>query len=875
MIPLNMKDGGVVGKVSDWITETTGIETPGLDRRIETPGLEKAKNAAWAAVDFVPIIGDIKGAWELTQEVRKDPINWVAVGALTAGLVIGLVPGVGDAIAGLLKRSVQALGQAGILTVESLVSLLKAAKTGDEAKIKAHIAELTKQAEEAGWKVKNVDEGFHAGFNKDADGNIVKGLYIPKGFSKNEYLIALEEFSHALDALDKGFAEIPGNRAVGGQQLVGGARLSEEIRAKVKAYESASSRVTITPEDLKEWSSSFRSYLGIPFEWKDVTGYGDDAIKQLYKIPDDVWKLMEFPKPNIDKLMARDREEWINYIVNLNRNKVPLDTLAGPQYGPDGVSLAARSATPRPFFIKNADGTVEEVSMTPAEFREAFGVGSSAVKKDRGRTGDGLQWSKDPEGFGDKRTASGNALIDTQVERLGDVSMADATSAKRYLPRALSDEDKLTAKLMVDDEIADAALKFEEENTQLVGINADEWFDARDGWVNKYDHTDYDKTKETAFELAETAWPNIKRNLEENFSHLSNEEFNKVLQWARSRSRNAFSIRKSGPGGEFKGTEDSKYLQRLGAVDRREQLMSDGTDQVKRSEKVAIRSGGITKWVDPKEIDNPTKTHWTKEQVRKNYDDIEALYKKYGIEPKYQIPTGPNRVPRHTTDKERAIEFATTYGTIAEAPEKILATIEASLKKQVETGVRYGPHDPDKIRVVLEAWKRNPKKPTSDRRDFLEIINGSSNEMFDDFYKRAKKDLETPFNPSKMSKNELKKFVGVETGSISEFIDELYMGSKVISWEQANEFGELVKDISQKSYHLGKKADGGSKSEWEALVKEARAVSDEMEAQAIDMLTTHRADKPLPLGWTKRPQEMRDGGLVRGVLNLADGGLVA
>ena len=85
---LSMADGGLVGRASDWITEKTGIETPGLDRRIQTPGLEKLKDAGWAALDFVPIVGDIKGAWELTQELRKDPINWIAVSALTAALAV-------------------------------------------------------------------------------------------------------------------------------------------------------------------------------------------------------------------------------------------------------------------------------------------------------------------------------------------------------------------------------------------------------------------------------------------------------------------------------------------------------------------------------------------------------------------------------------------------------------------------------------------------------------------------------------------------------------------------------------------------------------------------------------------------------------------
>ena len=526
--PMNMADGGFIG----WLKDQKG-----WGREIETPGLEKVKNAAWAAVDFVPIVGDIKGAWELTQEFRKDPINWVAVGALTAGLVIALVPGIGDAIGAAIKTAVRKLGDAGILTVESLVSLLKVAKTGDEAKIKAHIAELTKQAEEAGWKVENVDEDFHASFDKDADGNIVKELYIPKGFSKNEYLIALEEFSHALDALDKGFAEIPGNRAVGGQQLVGGARLSEEIRAKVKTYESASERVTITSEDLEGWSSAFKSYLGIPFEWKDVTGYGDDAIKQLYKIPDDVWELIEFPKPNVGKLVARDRGEWINYIVNLNRNNVPLDTIAGPQYGPDGVSLATEAKLAlnsiSPSYrkqmspdVKIGDPVPDDLGkMTTAQvtdairLRQSFTQGPEKPKAEHIPSGKALEdydtsdplekfqyndWKKDLFDGDSSRKATGSDYRDPNIERFiapagatprgkvlksHDVAQSvDPITGRPDLVARKGDPTKVTPK--VTDKVAAAKQAANkvilEENVGLIqsllrknNINRDDWNDAR------------------------------------------------------------------------------------------------------------------------------------------------------------------------------------------------------------------------------------------------------------------------------------------------------------------------------------------------------------------------------------------------------------
>ena len=758
MEPLNMKDGGIVGKVSDWITETTGIETPGLDRRIETPGLEKAKNAAWAAVDFVPIIGDIKGAWELTQEVRKDPINWVAVGALTAGLVIGLVPGVGDAIAGLLKRSVQALGQAGILTANNLVTIFKAAKTGDEDLVRAEIERLTKLAESKGWNVRTDSTNYKAEIKADG----TKEIYIPAGFSKQELLIALEEFSHALEGFQR--LNVLGNYSLSGQQIIGGARLAEEIRAKTTALQRGSDVVGLTDSEITEWAKSFRGYLTIPFEWKEVVGYSDDAIKQLQSIDDDVWKLIEVPKPDIAKLRADDAAEWASFKSNLEAKGVDFNqpTISQPQFLPDGVTLAARSATPRPFFIKNADGAVEEVSMTPAEFREVYGVGSSAVKKPRGRTGDGLQWSKDPEGFGDKRTASGNALIDTQVERLEDVSLADATSAKRYLPRSLSDDDKLDLKMLVDAEVADQASKYADEMDILNKNKDDLWFDPNDGWVSSGDTVDYNKTKDSALEISEESWPNIKMNLEEQFSHLSTEEYNKVLNWARSRSRNAFNIRKAGAEGEM-------YTQRMGAVDRLRALEETGSDQLTFGDKIEVRSGGMSTWVDQ--------------------EDFEAI------------------LAGELTSKQKAHND----------------WLSGLKKSAEEAGIKYGNHDPEAIDFLVEDWKNTPtnKRMFKTEERLRDFVNTTSEEFFDDLVRIAED--------------------GQSRRKVLKELQEAHP-------EDYEAFKAYNEQIGRKDHEFGLPPSRvGFSEKW-----------DEMKAALKDKGLLNMADG----GLVRQPKSMRDGGLV-------------
>ena len=244
--------------------------------------------------------------------------------------------------------------------------------------------------------------------------------------------------------------------------------------------------------------------------------------------------------------------------------------------------------------------------MTVAEFRKTYGIGESAAKKPRGRTGDGLQWSKDPEGFGDKRTSSGNPLIASKTEKLTDVSLEEATANRRYIPRKFSDEDKRALKLLVDDEMVKVIRKMEDE---LPGdIFENEWiFDPFEGWVNKNSRVDFDRTKEQARLVSEESWPMIKAAIDEKFGHLDPEEYNKVLLWARSRSRNAFDVQK----GEVK--------QSFGALHRQRAINEGGSGQT-ASDKIPVKSGGKTYWFSKDEYEallkdgiDPKKEAWYKQ----------------------------------------------------------------------------------------------------------------------------------------------------------------------------------------------------------------------------------------------------------------------
>lgn len=54
-------------------------------------------------LELTPIAGDLLAAKEVYDEMKKPEPNWYLVGILTAGSIVGLVPGVGDAAAQAIK----------------------------------------------------------------------------------------------------------------------------------------------------------------------------------------------------------------------------------------------------------------------------------------------------------------------------------------------------------------------------------------------------------------------------------------------------------------------------------------------------------------------------------------------------------------------------------------------------------------------------------------------------------------------------------------------------------------------------------------------------------------------------------------------------
>lgn len=194
----------------------------------------------------------------------------------------------------------------------------------------------------------------------------------------------------------------------------------------------------------------------------------------------------------------------LDYVCNYNNG--------GVMYYANGseckiVSTVGRTAKARSWFIQNKDGSVEEISLTPKEFQEQFGVGVSGSKKERGRTSDGRQWSKTGE-F--KEFKSGAAKLDAKPV---DPTTLEYSTTRARLPKI------------------DAAMTDKLEDA----VDGPVYEVASDRVQNSF--VDYPETADTAASIGDEAWPKIYPAVQEIIKDLPVEKQNTILQWARNRSR--------------------------------------------------------------------------------------------------------------------------------------------------------------------------------------------------------------------------------------------------------------------------------------------------------------------------------------------------
>ena len=238
------------------IAKNMGYAEGGQTRRSDPKGNYAARIAESGALgtiaDFIPIVGDVKGAIEVYEEIQKPNPNWLLIGALGGAGVIGLIPGVGDAVAGVIKTGAKK-------------GLDFARKVDADPDLrKQHIDHEIFKAHSKGMRVDAGIDPYKYSTNE-------RSVNIPATYEGDNYPTALEEFIHNERIRDWTQTDPSPALRGGGTSHEGlakaldyysdpAARLGEETRAKIGSIKRANANAGLEPGEAESVIESLADY---------------------------------------------------------------------------------------------------------------------------------------------------------------------------------------------------------------------------------------------------------------------------------------------------------------------------------------------------------------------------------------------------------------------------------------------------------------------------------------------------------------------------------------------------------------------------------------------------------------------------------------
>ena len=270
------------------------------------------KEQLLTAIDFVPILGDAKAAYDMVEELKKDPINWTMVGILGGTAMIGLIPGAGDTAAAAIRagaRSARGVANVARMATTKIVDAIKSklqvnavpqdfttnisnwaeryAQTGESIddflpKLRAHAEEIwnteirgkefTVNGQRTTYSKRTLDFADEADLDagprvehRETAGEIV----VPEINSMQDYIVTLHEFGHVLDKAGRPTKFRWTQRKA----------LAEELGATNFAFKRAEEAGLLTREMVDELVGAMQSYMegyALPYDvFTDAIQFGD------------------------------------------------------------------------------------------------------------------------------------------------------------------------------------------------------------------------------------------------------------------------------------------------------------------------------------------------------------------------------------------------------------------------------------------------------------------------------------------------------------------------------------------------------------------------------------------------------------------------
>lgn len=220
-----------------------------------------------------------------------------------------------------------------------------------------------------------------------------------------------------------------------------------------------------------------------------------------------------------------------------------VEFLKGWKNSDEAQSVGARAVgAPKPFYIKNADGSVEEVQMTIPEFVQQFGANANTAKRaaGKGQLPDGRAWSRTGD-FTDARAKTGETVVKEQEAFIENPLNVQHVKGTRMSWKGMSETKRREIEKTVDELMRD--------ELGLVPDRPDRFIDDEGVQILRPDDTIgitlFDETRALQDKIAEGVWPKIVNALEP-YKSEGPEFYNKLMQWAKNRSTKVFGFHKDG-----------------------------------------------------------------------------------------------------------------------------------------------------------------------------------------------------------------------------------------------------------------------------------------------------------------------------------------
>ena len=401
-----------------------------------------------------------------------------------------------------------------------------------------------------------------------------------------------------------------------------------EFIAKKRGKEHTNERIDITPDALiKANEDALALAIEILSEHPQYRDDADAAAEEAIKL----FKNTELAGSLADPFIVLKAPKVLKTLAKYDIEVDP--SSLGSTLGNVKIVKRGAKATPVPsFYVKNADGNIEDLSnkYTWSEIEEIFGLTKANRKNKKGPLPQGGRWSFDKDSLEVKQ---GRPSVDKpEVEfETGIPSLKTKGEKAVRLPRSLTQQQREAIRKDVDDAVYP---HFNKAIDDVQEADPNVFWDGgslnREGSGFGVDDIDFDDVAESVSidnklqhriskQVSDAAWPDVERALDK-YKELGPEAYNAIRKYARQQSTYLFDFTKEAKDWKPKGTDGTDYIAPPPQV-----AYHKGIDYRR-----GVRSGEIKESLYGKKLENQLDA--IAKKARAKMDEIEANPSAYTVD---------------------------------------------------------------------------------------------------------------------------------------------------------------------------------------------------------------------------------------------------